>query len=274
MTNTQKRILSGLFLILTLVCCFLLGSAFFLGLVFIFGVFSVDELYCNFLRKKRGRNSYFLGQALFILPFIYFNFFHQGILDFLPFTLIALVLNTALFIYFFTIQMQSKILVHLGQKAPGLSALVILLPMMSLSETVHHQNWHAVTLFLLVITFGADTGAWFFGQRFGKRQLCPQVSPSKTLEGLVWGVLIAGIVTTGLWEYILGGVTLSLFLLFCLLGVIVQMGDLIQSKIKRQFDIKDSSSLIPGHGGAYDRIDGLLFLTPFYSIMLRSYYLV
>ena len=63
-----------------------------------------------------------------------------------------------------------------------------------------------------------------------------------------------------------------MFGLFCILGVLSQVGDLVQSKIKRQFGVKDSSQLIPGHGGVYDRIDSLIFLAPFYATVIRYFY--
>lgn len=274
MTDTQQRIVSAFILVLALTCCFMLGPEFFLGFILAFGAFSVDELHCNFLKKERFSRCYFCEQAIFLVPFIYINFFQGSFFFFDIFTSIAVILNITLLIYFFTINMDSTIFVRLLGRWPLLCPLLILLPMMALASLAHYIHWNYILSFLLVITYGMDSGAWFFGRKFGKHKLCPRVSPSKTIEGLVLGALGAAAVASVLWEYLLGNMTLYLFLIFCSLGAVGQLGDLVQSKIKRQFNIKDSSSLIPGHGGAYDRIDGLLFLTPFYSLMLRSYYLL
>jgi phosphatidate cytidylyltransferase len=159
-----------------------------------------------------------------------------------------------------------------SKKAPFLAGLFIMLPMVSLTNTLHFGKWRILLAILLIVNFGMDTGAWFFGKNFGKHKLWEKVSPNKTIEGLIGGMFTSGILGTLAWAFWLQKPELLLFALFCLLGVLSQLGDLIQSKIKRQFKIKDSSSLIPGHGGVYDRIDSLLYSAPFFAVVLKYYY--
>lgn len=108
------------------------------------------------------------------------------------------------------------------------------------------------------ITWLADSGAYFAGRRFGRHQLAPSISPKKTWEGYIGGVAVA----------LLGGIVIGaispLGMLHCiiasaLVGTLGTLGDLAESMFKRQAHAKDSSNLIPGHGGAFDRIDSLLW---------------
>ena len=273
MTNTQQRIISAAILVTVLITC-LSKPYLFLGLIFLFGILSLDEIHCNFFGRQRSDVSYIFRQVLFSVFFIYCNILYQGPSLFNIINTTALIINILLFIYLVFVHMSSKPLVNLTKKFPSLLALLTIFPITALGGLTQFPNWYPAIILLLLIAYGTDTGAWFFGRTFGKSQLCPTISPSKTVEGLILGVLTAGVFGGIFRHYFWGDINVSLFLILCLLGGIGQIGDLVGSKVKREFDIKDSSSLIPGHGGAYDRIDSLIFLTPFYSIILRPYYLV
>jgi phosphatidate cytidylyltransferase len=121
----------------------------------------------------------------------------------------------------------------------------------------------------MMVTFSMDTGAWFFGRKFGKHKLWPAVSPNKTIEGLVGGMFLASIMGSLTWYLFFHQLKWESSVIFAICGAISQVGDLIQSKIKREFQIKDSSNLIPGHGGVYDRIDSLIFLSPFFVVVVK-----
>lgn len=117
--------------------------------------------------------------------------------------------------------------------------------------------------FLLALVFAGDTGAFYVGRLFGRHKLCPAVSPGKTIEGAIGGLaatLGAGLIfmncffkSLPLWPGVL---------FFLSIGVVGQLGDLFESELKRYADIKDSGSILPGHGGILDRIDALLFAAP------------
>ncbi|MCF8057970.1 MAG: phosphatidate cytidylyltransferase [Bacteriovoracaceae bacterium] len=271
-SNTVQRIVSAIVLLLAVFVCIYFGKKATMGFILFFGSLAVDEIFCNFFRKKRFSLNYFLSQALFIVPYVYFNF-----LDFSPgmhFAVVnaGLVLNVGLLIYLFYLPIESKAVEDLTSKMPFIAGPFLLLPMIALTNTLHYEKWRLLLAVLMVVNFGMDTGAWFFGKNFGKHKLWEKVSPKKTIEGLIGGMLTAGLLGTITWTLIFGETKVLLFGLFCLLGVLSQLGDLIQSKIKRQFKIKDSSSLIPGHGGVYDRIDSLLYSAPFFAVVLKYYY--
>lgn len=119
-------------------------------------------------------------------------------------------------------------------------------------------------LLVLSVAWLADTGGYFVGRRFGKAKLYPLVSPNKTWAGLCGAVLgstVAGVVAalTYLPELpLMHGIVLGL-----VGGIVGQLGDLVESLLKRSVGVKDSGSIIPGHGGILDRIDAVLFVSPF-----------
>jgi phosphatidate cytidylyltransferase len=121
----------------------------------------------------------------------------------------------------------------------------------------------AWTFFLLCTIFAGDTGAFYAGSYLGRHKLCPSVSPGKTIQGALGG-LLANVIIGSIFKYFfLENLPWGPSLLFCIsVGIAGQIGDLFESAFKRAADIKDSGSILPGHGGILDRIDALLFATP------------
>jgi len=111
---------------------------------------------------------------------------------------------------------------------------------------------------LFVLVWAADTGAYVAGRLIGGAKLAPAVSPNKTWAGLAGCVVSAALVGVGVAYLSKSGDYVVLAGLSALIGLVSQGGDLVESAIKRHFDIKDSSQLIPGHGGIFDRVDALL----------------
>lgn len=272
MSNTQKRIFSAIVLALIVSVAIYFGTKTTLIFLLVAGTISIDEIFVNFFKGSRKTINYLLSILAIILPFIYFNF-----LDFSPhfldvFVNAGLVLNLLLLVYLFYIPMQSKFVVRKLEKYTVVSSLLILLPLMSLASLFQFEKWISLLVVLLLVNFGMDTGAWFFGKNFGKHKLWPSVSPNKTIEGVVGGALTSAFVGGIAFHSLFGKMEVKLFIFFAFLGLMSQVGDLIQSKLKRQCEIKDSSALIPGHGGVYDRIDSLMFLTPFYAMAIKFFY--
>lgn len=119
-----------------------------------------------------------------------------------------------------------------------------------------------VILFLLTIWIG-DSGAYYVGRRFGRHRMAPVVSPNKTWEGLVGGIVASLAATFALWLALgLDPVWPHVAVLALILAVAAPVGDLLESLFKRDTGVKDSSSLLPGHGGLLDRTDSLVFSAP------------
>jgi phosphatidate cytidylyltransferase len=133
------------------------------------------------------------------------------------------------------------------------------------------ELWGAGALLLPFLTIVVSDSAQYYGGRLmGRRKLSPTISPKKTVEGAITGVLAAAVATPALAYWLLPGHPLWML---ALLGVLLALtgiaGDLFESLLKRSAGVKDSSGLIPGHGGMLDRIDSLLFAGPVYYLFLR-----
>ncbi|WP_018112117.1 phosphatidate cytidylyltransferase [Thermus igniterrae] len=123
----------------------------------------------------------------------------------------------------------------------------------------------------IVASFATDIGAYFVGRAFGRRKLAPEISPGKTVEGSLGGILVSFLALvgyTGLVREVFPFGLLELWLFSLLLSLAAQLGDLAESMLKRYCGVKDSGRFLPGHGGLLDRIDSLLFTFPL------TYYLV
>ncbi len=128
-------------------------------------------------------------------------------------------------------------------------------------------------LLSLIVVWTNDTFAYYTGKNLGRHKLCPTVSPGKTIEGAVGG-LIGAVIAAPAFTYFAGldASFTYLALVGLLLGIIAVLGDLVESAIKRSIGIKDSGGIIPGHGGVLDRIDSLLFVVPalYYLIVFSN----
>jgi phosphatidate cytidylyltransferase len=146
------------------------------------------------------------------------------------------------------------------------SLVYISIPLGLLGALHAEYGWRATVLLIATVAV-SDSLQFYSGRLFGRRPLAPAISPKKTIEGAVGGIL-AGT----LFMVVAGPVVLPSFssvqlamlgFVMVLLGIV---GDLFESRLKREANVKDSSSLIPGHGGVLDRIDALLFVTPAFAI--------
>ncbi len=133
------------------------------------------------------------------------------------------------------------------------------------AQDVSFQLGRNITFFLVFLIWAQDIGAWAAGMAFGKHRLALQISPKKSWEGAAAGLVSAMIVALLAREVLLPNVLSrgEAILLGAALDVLAQISDLAESLIKRCFDVKDSSQLLPGHGGVLDRFDSFLFTAPF-----------
>ncbi|PWC14945.1 phosphatidate cytidylyltransferase [Brenneria roseae subsp. americana] len=124
-------------------------------------------------------------------------------------------------------------------------------------------------LYVMLLVWGADSGAYMFGKLFGKRKLAPKVSPGKTWEGLVGGLVTSAVISLLFSHYAPLTVAPSTLLICSIVAALASvLGDLTESMFKREAGIKDSSHLIPGHGGVLDRIDSLTAAVPVFSCLM------
>jgi phosphatidate cytidylyltransferase len=132
-----------------------------------------------------------------------------------------------------------------------------------------------LVVFAVACTFLNDTGAYYTGTLIGKHKLAPKISPGKTIEGTVGGIVvcvIAGLIVNFLFGYPLSSDWTIAFAL--LVGITAVLGDLVESSIKRGAGMKDSGDIVPGHGGVLDRFDSLIFVFPVSYYFILVYYSV
>ncbi|SFV89194.1 Phosphatidate cytidylyltransferase [hydrothermal vent metagenome] len=167
------------------------------------------------------------------------------------------------------------LVINYPNKKPSNSALnkavslfLLLTPMLSLLF-IHSFDIDLLIL-LFIIVWGADTFAYFSGKAFGKNKLAPNLSGGKTIEGVVGG-LVGVLLMTGVWMVITENLNWEFLILAFITGIFSVIGDLYESIYKREAGAKDSGNILPGHGGLFDRLDGLLAATPVF--MLGIFYL-
>lgn len=129
-----------------------------------------------------------------------------------------------------------------------------------------------IIMFALLTVWATDIAAYFSGRAIGGPKIMPSVSPNKTWAGLVGGMVAAGIVGVIASIFAFKVNIFGMFVFGCIVAVISQIGDFFESWVKRKFGVKDSGTIIPGHGGLMDRVDGLTTTMPLFAIicMLNS----
>ena len=136
-------------------------------------------------------------------------------------------------------------------------------------ESIVYGRGGALVVGLLVTIWLCDSAAYFIGSAYGKHKLFPRVSPKKSWEGAIAGFVFSILSMIVLKEFYIEFLSLTnAIIIGALIGSVGQVGDLIESLFKRDSGVKDSSSLIPGHGGVFDRFDSLLFTAPFVYLYL------
>ena len=261
----KQRIITALILLPVALCGFFLLSgasfALFIGVVVTLGAWEWARLAGFAAQSSR------IAFAVFVAALLLLLYLMPGLA---PWVLIAAVIWWALATWLVLTFPQSSR--HWSSAVCKLAiGLLILLPAwqgLVLIKQWPLGNW--LILAVMVLVWGADIGAYFSGKAFGKRKLAPKVSPGKSWEGVYGGLAASLLITLAVgisrdWSVAQ--------LLFGLLGAAVVVfisvvGDLTESMFKRQSGIKDSSNLLPGHGGVLDRIDSLTAAIPVFAVLL------
>ncbi len=244
----------------------LVGSVFLHPIAFLIVYLALTLLSLNeFLRlnKKKGYKpqqlfTILIAAVIFVFPFlINYHLLPQWILVFLP-LLILLLFITELF------RKEEKPFSNLSISFTGL--IYIAFPMTLMNHLVFNPYSDSYTyqllIFLLMVIWLNDTGAYLTGLLFGKHKLIERISPKKTWEGLIGGFISAFIVTAIFGNYYNEIPRLDQWIITGIIVVFGTFGDLIESMWKRSIGVKDSGKALPGHGGWLDRLDSILFAVP------------
>lgn len=152
-----------------------------------------------------------------------------------------------------------------------LNVIYIVLPFYFLMNLpfINNTYYPNIIVYIIFIIWTNDSFAFLVGKNFGKRKLFEKVSPKKTIEGFVGGVLFSIIAGFIIGQY--SGIfsILNWIIIAIIVAIFGSLGDLVESKFKRQADVKDSGTIMPGHGGLLDRLDSLFFLAPFVYLYIH-----
>lgn len=265
MSSFLKRSLSGIIYVALFVSAILYSKESYIILVGLFGLFCIWEF--SKMIQLKNPIPYLVFAALAALPF--FSFEKESVIPILLFVALLGSVQMIFYLYSKRKDYPSSLVQRLDLSLRYVVfslGFLILLPM---QNGVYEGT---IVLSLALFIWTNDSFAYLVGKNFGKRKLFESVSPKKTIEGFVGGIvftIIAGIVISYYFEIFPMIHWIALSLIASVLGTI---GDLVESKFKRQANIKDSGNIMPGHGGLLDRLDSLLFVAPF--VYLYIHYII
>ena len=228
------------------------------------------------LELKADASIAYLGAAAFFVAFLFDaprNAPDMLILSFVLFLILLLITQTFRFQADF-----SKMLTGIGVTLLGVLYVVflggfIVAMRVGFDETLVPYLSTKLLAFFFLIVMGADTGAYYVGKNLGKHKLIPKISPGKTWEGVVGGIVLssifAAIATATFFPELPFKISIPLAIVMTIVGL---FGDLAESAMKRGAGAKDAANILPGHGGLLDRLDSLLFNAPILYYFARFYF--
>ena len=257
----KTRVISAVIALLITIPLILLGGIYFNALALVLGLIGMWEL----LRyTKMPEYMKYLGYIMYVVMFL-FGYFNAGR---------VVLVNTcyliiALFVCFIPLIFYHDDKVYNVNDVFYLfSSILFISFVFSLFVFVRSRSLEIV-FYLLLITTMTDTFAYLIGRKFGKHKLIPSVSPNKTIEGFVGGLVFGALIATLFYVFTIGKINIFvLILMTMILSVAGQLGDLVFSSIKRHFKVKDFSNIMPGHGGILDRLDSIIFVLLLYTLIL------
>jgi phosphatidate cytidylyltransferase len=271
--NITYRLITASLFIPSLIYISLKGGVYYLFLIQL-GIFVGTFEFYEILRAKDMRPYKKTGiTAAIILGLI--AYFQSYVFTYFIFTLLVMVLSTSELFR----KDQNQAINHVGTTIFGIlyvSWLLCHLIFLRELPTVTGRPYYLGATYVLIpffIAWGYDTGAFFVGRKFGRRNLIERISPSKTWEGAIGGFILSLIFLFSYQKiFKLNYLTNFDVIVLALFGsALAQVGDLVESLIKRDAKVKDSALHIPGHGGILDRFDSILFVAPFVYYYLRFF---
>lgn len=269
-SNTATRVIVSIVAIPLIVLASYFGSFYFFYFTLAIGIISYFE-FCGMVKKNIANANFWFG--LFTIGFIITNQFHH-IIDFVPLLFIVILLLLLIELF----RNKGSVVKNLGATILGIlyiglfsSALIAIREFYPNINDLYHRGGYVIISMLATI-WVCDSAAFFGGTAFGKHKLFPRISPNKSWEGALFGFVFA-ILTMLLAKLVVLDFLswANVIVLGVIIGIIGQLGDLVESSIKRDAGVKDSSFIIPGHGGIFDRFDSLLFSAPAIWLYLKYF---
>ena len=266
MTTTVTRALSGAVYVLLLVGATLYSQYSFLLLFGLLLLFSVVE-FCKLVSLKP-----IFPLAIATVGYILFNLNNTVKTNEILLLIAALLVSIRSLLFLFEkkdrfLDAQAKYVFLIGY-------LIIPIIIFTKIPFINNQYVPEIIISILVIIWANDTFAYLVGITMGKNKLFERISPKKTIEGFVGGVIFAVVAGILLAQFYLHQDTIKWIIIAMIVSAFGTLGDLIESKFKRIAGVKDSGNIMPGHGGFLDRLDSIIFVAPFVYLFYQIIYYV
>lgn len=270
MSNLSTRIIVALFGIPLIIILSVAGKVPFLIFVFFIGLVSFFE-FANILKRRRFFPNLFIGgvSVFAIILNSYLNFVET---EFLFLMIVLLLLLTELF------RNRESAIANIGATLIGIfyigffSSSIVKIREFYKETLFNYDEGGYLIISILASIWICDSAAYFIGSAFGKHKMLPRISPNKSWEGAIAGFIFSIFTMIAAKFIILNLITIgNAIIIGIIIGIFGQAGDFIESMIKRDANVKDSSSLIPGHGGIFDRFDSLIYSGPLIYIYLHYF---
>ncbi len=266
MSNLTKRILSAIVGLALVISILVYGSTWlWKSVILILAIIGFYEFFHNMVKNRfpKYKDLTFIG-VIFgaLISFMLLFFPESKYLSVIP---TFLFLGSSLYFLFYFKSMKT-VIERMGYLLIGVLYVSFTLPYIGLivDYPVLGINGKYLLALIFTITWGNDTFAYTFGRLFGKHKLYEKMSPNKTIEGSIGGILGGIGLAILIKTFLLTNISyIDIILVSILAGALGQMGDLVESMFKRFFEIKDSGVFLPGHGGVLDRFDSVMFNAPF-----------
>ena len=251
------------------------GGFLFFALVVIISIVSINEFY-NFPKSSIDIITRFFGAISSILFALNYSTVYTPT-EYLPYInkdliIISLIIAFILYIMIELLIPNRRLIETIFYTVFGVIYIPFLLCSLIAISDFDHLNGSRFTLLLFVTVWMADSAAYFVGNAFGRTKMIESISPKKTIEGFIGGY-IGSLLCVFIFTYFelinYSLTTLQIILLSISIGIFGQLGDFFESMIKRNYNIKDSSNLLLGHGGFLDRFDSIIISSPLIFIFLR-----
>jgi len=263
MKELLTRSLSGFLYISILLISIFVSKYTFIGIFFLFGIICIYEFQKLIHLKKMWLYLVFIG---------FLVLFHTPNIS-VPFALVLIILGLTIITQVFLVRDLILIrIIPMFEKRKYFTSIFFLITsivFLTLIPCIDNVYTPMMIAGPLLMIWTNDTFAYLVGKNFGKHKLLERISPKKTIEGFIGGfvfTLIAGYLIATFSNTLSVGVWLIISVIMSIFGT---LGDLIQSKFKRQAGVKDSGAIMPGHGGIFDRLDSIIFASPFLYAFLQ-----
>ncbi|WP_435415790.1 phosphatidate cytidylyltransferase [Polaribacter aestuariivivens] len=261
MRNLLRRSFSGIIYVLIFIAAILFSKESYITLISLFGVLCIWE-FSKMIQSKNIVPYLFFGLTLFLMIKRPFSYAITGILG-------ITILSSIILIY----QLFSKKEITFSNERSKLGftirypifsiCFLVLLPFCTTGYSPY------LMISILVLIWVNDSFAFLVGKNLGRRKLFVSVSPKKTQEGFLGGLIFSLIAAYVISKVNTDFTLLNWLIIAAIVSIIGTIGDLVESKLKRQANIKDSGNIMPGHGGILDRLDSLLFAAPFVYLYIN-----